>query len=130
MTEFIIVSLVLLGIILLDSIGDAFRANSRQNLHHLMETVGVATWIAIWALFDFDPLYIVMYVTARIWIFDIVFNIIAGNKWSYVGTSSLYGRILNWFTSLPMVRESGQLIWVLRVLALIWWTAWLLTIRV
>jgi len=68
-----------------------------------------------------------MYFTLRIAIFGVLFNIIADNKWSYVGKSSLYGRLLTWFSSLPDIREPGFLIWVLRVMALTWWIAWFIT---
>jgi hypothetical protein len=125
MSEFIIVSLILLGIVALDSAGDAFRANSRQNVHHLMETLGVGAWIAIWALFEFKPIYVGMYVTGRIWLFDPLFNIISVNELTYIGTSSVYGRILTWFTSI--VREPGHLTWVIRAIALMFWLGWLLS---
>ena len=122
MSEFQIVSLVLLGVMLLDAAGDAFRIHQWQNLHHGMEVLGVGAWIAIWALFDFSPIYIVMYVTGRIAIFDPILNLIAGYKLTYAGKSSVYGRLLSWFMS--KVKNPGILIWVLRALALIWWIAW------
>ena len=122
MSEFQIVSLVLLGVMLLDAAGDAFRIHQWQNLHHGMEVLGVGAWIAIWALFDFSPIYIVMYVTGRIAIFDPILNLIAGYKLTYAGKSSVYGRLLSWFMS--KVKNPGILIWVLRALALIWWVAW------
>jgi len=122
MSEFQIVSLVLLGVMLLDAAGDAFRIHQWQNLHHGMEVLGVGAWIAIWALFDFSPIYIVMYVTGRIAIFDPILNLIAGYKLTYAGKSSVYGRLLSWFMS--KIKNPGILIWVLRALALIWWVAW------
>jgi len=122
MSEFQIVSLVLLGVMLLDAAGDAFRIHQWQNLHHGMEVLGVGAWIAIWALFDFSPIYIVMYVTGRIAIFDPILNLIAGYKLTYAGKSSVYGRLLSWFMS--KIKNPGILIWVLRALSFIWWIAW------
>jgi hypothetical protein len=122
MSEFMIVSLVLLGVMLIDAAGDAFRIHQWQNLHHAMEVVGVGAWIAIWALFEFSPIYIVMYITGRIAIFDPVLNLIAGYKLTYAGKSSVYGRLLSWFMS--KVKNPGILIWIIRALALIWWVAW------
>jgi len=125
MSEFAIVSLILLALVSIDAAGDAFRARRWQIIHHSMEVLGVAVWFALWALFDFSPIYITMYITGRIWLFDPLFNIIAGNKLGYVGNSSLYGRLLNWFGS--TVKEPGHLIWVIRVMALIWFIAWIIT---
>jgi hypothetical protein len=69
--------------------------------------------------------YINMYITGRVWLFDPLFNKIAGYRLTYSGKSSLYGRVLSWFQN--KVKNPGHLIWVLRALALIWWVAWLLT---
>jgi len=125
MNEFTIVSLVLLAIMAIDAAGDAFRIHKWQNLHHGMEVVGVAAWIAIWALFEFSPIYVVMYITGRIAFFDPLLNLIAGYKLTYAGKSSVYGRLLSWFMS--KVKNPGILIWVIRALALIWWVAWIIT---
>lgn len=125
MSEFVIVSLILLGVSLIDAAGDAFRARRWQVIHHSMEVLGVATWFLIWALFEFNWLYITMYITGRIALFDLVFNLIARNKLNYIGTSSFYARILGWFTD--KVEKRGHLIWVLRVMMLIWWVAWIVT---
>ncbi len=125
MSEFAIISLVLLGIIIMDAAGDAFRIHQWQIVHHSMEVLGVAAWIAVWALFEFRPIYIVMYLTARIWIFDPLLNLIAGYRLTYSGKSSVYGRLLSWFMS--MVKEPGHLVWVIRAIAFGWWVVWILT---
>ena len=125
MNEFQIVSLVLLGIMAIDAAGDAFRVHQWQVVHHLMEVVGIAVWVTVWALFEFSPLYLVMYITGRIALFDPLFNLIAGYKLTYSGKSSVYGRLLSWFQS--KVKEPGHLIWVLRAMAAIFWIAWFIT---
>lgn len=125
MSEFIIVSLILLGIAAIDAAGDAFRIHQWQIVHHGMEVLGVAVWIAVWALFDFRPVYVTMYITGRIWLFDPLMNLIAGYKLTYSGKSSLYGRLLSWFQD--KVKNPGHLIWVLRGIAFIWWLAWIIT---
>ena len=125
MSEFAIVSIILFGIMIIDAAGDAFRIHQWQTVHHIMESVDVAAWIVVWALFDFSPLYIVMYITGRIALFDPIFNLIAGYKLTYSGKSSLYGRLLSWFQT--KVKEPGALVWVIRGLALIFWIAWFLT---
>ena len=132
MTDFQMLSWILVLSIIVDAVGDAFRKNGNQIPHHFFEATNVAIWIGVIVIVArgdiqwFNRL-IVMYITARIAIFDITFNIIAGNKWSYVGKSSLYGRLLTWFTSLPSIREPGFLIWVIRAMAAIWWIAWFIT---
>ena len=125
MSEFMIVSLILLGVVAIDSSGDAFRIHQWQLVHHLMEVLGIATWIALWALFEFHWVYPTMYITARVWLFDPLLNLIAGYKLTYAGKSSLYGRLLSWL--MIKTGEKGHLIWVIRVLALIWWIAWFVT---
>ena len=122
-----IISLLLLLLCVLDAAGDAFRVRKWQIIHHSLEVVQIAVWFLIWALFEFRYEYVIMYITGRIFLFDIVFNLIARNKWSYVGTSSLYGRILGWFAG--VMKEPGHLVWVIRAIAIIWWIAWLITIK-
>ena len=125
MNEFTIVSLILLGVMLMDAAGDAFRVHQWQLLHHSMEVLGIATWIALWALFEFRYEYILMYITGRVVFFDPVFNLIAGYKLTYAGKSSVYGRLLSWF--MTKVKEPGMLIWVLRAMVLVHWVVWFLT---
>jgi hypothetical protein len=125
MSEFVIVSIILLGIMAIDAAGDAFRIHQWQIVHHIMEAVGVGAWIVVWASFGFSWVYIPMYITGRIAFFDPLLNLIAGYRLTYAGKSSLYGRILSWFMN--KVKEPKMLIWVLRAIALIWWVAWIFT---
>ena len=125
MSEFIIVSLILLGLAAIDSSGDAFRIHQWQLVHHLMEVLGIGVWIALWASFEFHWVYLTMYITGRIWLFDPLLNLIAGYKLTYSGKSSIYGRVLSWI--MIKTGERGHLIWVLRAMALIWWVAWIFT---
>jgi hypothetical protein len=132
MSDYKIFSLIFLVLILWDAIGDGLRAKGKQIPHHILETVSVALWLFITVIIArgwlvWDDTQIIMYITLRIAIFDVIFNIIKGNKWSYVGKSSIYGIVLSWFTNLEKVKEPGFLIWVIRVLALIWWIAWFVT---
>ena len=132
MTDYKIFSLIFLVLILWDAVGDALRAKGKQIPHHILEAVSVALWLLIAVIvargwLEWRDSQIVMYITLRIAIFDVVFNIVKGNKWSYIGESSIYGRVLTWFTSLEKVKEPGMLIWVIRVIALIWWVSWFIT---
>ncbi len=132
MTDFKVLSLLFMLVIVYDAVGDALRAKGFQIPHHILEVIGVSMWFAIVILIargdlEWSNKQLVMYITLRIAIFDIIFNVIKGNKWSYVGTSSIYGIVLSWFTKLPRVREPGFLIWVIRSMALIWWIAWFWT---
>ena len=130
MTDFKVMSLLLTLLIIWDAVGDGLRAKGKQIPHHILEAVSVALWLLLLVivargrLIWYDKL-IVMYITMRIAIFDVIFNIVRGNKWFYVGTSSIYGIVLSWFTG--KVKEQGFLIWVIRFLALIWWVAWFVT---
>jgi hypothetical protein len=130
MSEFKIFSLLLIVLVIWDATGDALRAKGKQIPHHLLESVSVALWLFLLVALDREWLkwhdrLIVMYITIRIAIFDVIFNVIKGNKWSYVGESSIYGKLLSWFSL--KVKEPGHLIWVIRVIALIWWVTWFWT---
>jgi len=132
MTDFKIISLFFLTVISMDAIGDALRQKGKQVPSHILEAVRIALWIALissvqreWL--EWNDLLIAMYATLRIAIFGVTYNIVAGNKWSYVGKSSLYGRVLTWFSNLPKIKEPGFLIWVIRVLSLIWFVSWFIT---
>jgi predicted Abi (CAAX) family protease len=97
MNEQLIISLILLSLVLLDAIGDAFRFRGWNIPHHIMEVFHVAGWITLWALFGFQVIYIPLYILGRIILFDIVFNLTAGLKIGHIGTSSLYDIILTKF---------------------------------
>jgi len=125
MSEFVIVSLILLGIVLLDAIGDGLRWIGKQVIHHIIEAVREAIWLALAVYFMGNYTIIPMYITARIALFDPVINLVAGEGLNYVGSNSLYDRALKWFTG--KVKEPGHLIWVIRAMALIAFIALILT---
>lgn len=116
-------SLALLLMVILDATGDAFRLEGWQVLHHMIEAAQVAGWFVIWGLFPFNPVWIVMYILGRFVTFDLVFNLIAGNDWWYVGESSLYGRFLTWFAGL-VKQPLGEFQAMPKFVALVWWISW------
>ena len=118
----LIISLVLLGLVLLDAIGDAFRLRSWQIPHHIMEVLHVAGWIAVWALFGFRWEYVLLYVLGRIILFDIVFNLTAGLPIGYVGRSSLYDIILTWFGGW-VKQHPAHFVFIFRFMAVLVWIA-------
>ncbi len=120
MNEFVIVSLVLLGVILLDAVGDGLRWIGKPMAHHAVEALREAIWLAMVAYFMGTWVIIPMYILARIVFFDPIINLVAGKGLGYVGSSSIYDRLLK-------LVPSVHLIWVIRVMALIWWVAWILT---
>ena len=125
MSEFVIVSLIFAGIVALDALGDGLRWIGKQVAHHVIEAIRELIWLCLVAYFMGEYMIIPMYYLARIAIFDPLINIVAGKPIGYVGNSSLYDRILRWFSS--TVKEPGMLIWVIRGIALIWFIAWILT---
>jgi len=120
--------LILLLLVAFDAAGDAFRLRGWQVIHHVMESVHVIGWIAVWALFRFNPVYIVMYLLGRFIAFDLIFNLIAGNYWWYVGESSLYGRGMLWFADL-VKQPIALMVSMPKFMALTWWNAWFWTNR-
>lgn len=125
MSSFLVVSLILLALVALDAIGDGFRWIGKQVAHHIVEGIRELIWASLVAYFMGVWVIIPMYVLARIAIFDPIINLVAGKGINYVGSNSLYDRILKWFSS--KVKEPGHLIWVIRAIALIWFITWALT---
>lgn len=124
--SFLIVSIILLLIIAVDAVGDALRAEGKLIGSHVMESVQIASWIAIWALFDFDVYYIAMYVLARFAFFDLIYNKVSRNNWLYIGNSSYYDRLIRWFAE-----KARAPIWYViitpKVMATAWFISWALT---
>ena len=107
------------ALILLDAVGDAFRSRGWQIPHHLMEALHEGSWIGLLYYFTGWVNIIPVYILSRIAIFDVVYNLVAGNKLSYIGKSSIYGIVMTWFTG--KIKEQGFLIWVIRAMALLAW---------
>ena len=120
MNKIKLTSLILLLLVILDASGDACRLEGWQLLHHVIESFQIAGWIVVWALFDFNLVYIVMYLLGRFIAFDLVFNIWAGNEILYVGESSLYGRLIRSFADL--VHQNYQhFMFIFKFMALMVW---------
>jgi len=117
MSEFVIISLILLAIVLLDALGDGLRWIGKQMIHHAIEALREAIWLAMVVYFTGNYVIIPMYITARIALFDPIINMVAGQGLGYIGSNSIYDRTLKLFMS--WVKEPKMLIWVIRVLALI-----------
>ena len=121
--EFCIVSILLLLIVSLDALGDAFRRRNRQVLHHVMDTLQIALWMAIWGLFGFDLYYVFMYVLARFALFDLIYNIAAGHSWWYIGDSSIYDKAIRWFAKTARA-PIAYVVAVPKIMSLVWFVAW------
>ena len=120
MNKIKLTSLSLILLVILDATGDAFRAAGMMDLHHVIESFQIAGWIAVWALFDFNLIYIVMYVIGRIWLFDMTFNLWAGNSLLYIGSTSFYGKAIRGFADL-VHQNYMHFSFILKFIAGIWW---------
>jgi len=87
MKKFYIVTIILLGIILADATGDAFRFKGWMLLHHSMEVIQIGGFLILWKLYGFRWAFVLLYILARLWLFDIVYNLICGFHLLYVGTT-------------------------------------------
>lgn len=85
------IAICLLGLVIVDAVGDALRLKGKQILHHLAEALQIGGWLAIWAFLGFEWVYVPIYILGRLWLFDVIFNIVAGNRILYVGESDLWG---------------------------------------
>ena len=126
MRKHIQTALILLGLVVLDATGDAFRASGWQIPHHTIEVLQIAGWIALWALYGFKRYYIAMYILARIWAFDIVFNLWYGTKLLYLGHSDLVGLSVHWFADL-VGHNYMHFSFILKFIAFVWWAGWLIS---
>lgn len=122
-----LIILILLSLVLLDAIGDAFRLRGWQIVHHIMEVAHVAGWITLWALFGFGPIFIAIYILGRIILFDIVFNLAAGLPIGYIGTSSLYDIILTKFGGW-VKQHPAHFVFIFRFMALVAWVGLMIKI--
>jgi len=123
--DFLLTSIILLGAVVTDAIGDALRTRGKLIPHHIFEVAHVVVFFSVWASSNFVADYAVMYILGRIWAFDLIYNIAAGNKLTHIGSYSLYDKVMKWLTN--TAREPGHLVWVIRVMSLTWWLAWLFT---
>ena len=96
MNSYIIISLLLL--IIIDATGDALRFLNRSIASHTMESLQIAGWFAIWALFGFEWLYIPVYILGRIWLFDVLFNVLTAHDPLYMGKNDLFGLAVHKFS--------------------------------
>ena len=131
METYHIVILILLVQVILDGLGDGFRQNGWQNVHHSMETIREGIWLVYvgcvaFQWLDFAPYYITMYILGRIWLFDIVINLVVGNKLFYIGKSSLDGIILHKVADKFKVPVHLPA-FIVKLVAIVWWIAWILT---
>lgn len=116
----LIISIILLALVLIDAIGDAFRFRGWLTPHHITEVVHVAGWIVLWAFFPFSLVYVWLYLCSRIVLFDITFNLTAGLPIGHIGKSSLYDIVLTKFGG--WVRQNPvHFAFILRAIALTFW---------
>ena len=126
MKEHLVISLIMLGLVVIDGIGDALRLRGWQIPHHIAEILHVSGWIAVWALFGFEMVYIPIYIVGRVILFDIVFNLVAGLPIGHIGKSSLYDIVLTWFGK--WVKNSPvHFVFIFRFMALLAWIGLILT---
>lgn len=127
MNEPLIVSLALLGLVVFDAVGDAFRFRGWNIPHHVLEVFHVAGWFVVWALFGFLPVHAVMYILGRIVLFDIVFNLTGGLPIGYIGENSLYDMAVKlwakWWKQSP-----ANFAFIFRFMALVSWIGLLIKI--
>ncbi len=126
MNKIKLTSIALLLLVVLDASGDAFRHEGWQLLHHGVESLQLAGWVAVWALFDFNLVYIVMYIAGRVLLFSMTFNLFAGNEILYIGESSIYGKAIRGFADL-VHQNYIHFSFMIKFIAGLWWGAYFFT---
>jgi len=61
-----------------------------------------------------------VYILGRIWLFDLLFNVLTGHNLLYMGKNDLFGRITIWFAGLVKQRYE-HFSFMVKFLALIVW---------
>ena len=92
--------LFLLLLVAVDASGDAFRMSGWLPLSHSMESVLIIGFFLLWAKSGFKWQYILLYFLGRIWLFDIVHNLITHKGVLYMGMNDYMGRSVIWFADL------------------------------
>lgn len=122
------ISGALLLLVAIDAVSDGWRALGRQILHHLGESIHLGAWFAIWALFEFLWIWPVVYVLARIWLFDTIYNVVTYNRLMYVGNNDLWGRFIRWVSGVTVFNVPYEnTAFILRLMAFLSWLG--LTLR-
>lgn len=82
-------------------------------------TFGLFAWINNVKAFSYQPIVKILigYVLLRFGIFDVIWNIAAGQDWNYYGITKLYDKIM---TAL------GSWGWMMKAIAAFWGVAWLM----
>lgn len=132
------ITILLLLIVVIDATGDAFRFKGWDVVHHVMETLQIAAWFAfavLFAAFCMNSVhanesvmavvmgqwhYALIYVLGRIWLFDLLFNIITGHDPLYMGKSDLVGRSVIWFSG-KVKQDYKHFSFIIKAMALIAW---------
>lgn len=86
----------MLLIIALDAVGDGLRTNGIQTWHHVSEVAVILCFFAVWGLSAFRWQYALTYVLCRIWGFNLIYNLTAGNAFGYLSDNNFYDGLLIW----------------------------------
>lgn len=137
MEQHTIFILILLLQCILDALGDGFRARGWQRIHHFDESLQLSIWLGLIAAvspllgwLEFEWYYLLMYLFGRIWLFDLVINLVRKKNLFYVGQSSIDGVIYHFIagTYRKKHRFPVELVsFIVKFMALIGWVAMLLT---
>jgi hypothetical protein len=81
-------------------------------------TVGLFCWFNNVKSFEYKPIVKILigYVLLRFAIFDVVWNLAAGQSWNYYGVTKVYDKIMT---------ELGSIGWLLKFIAGFWSIMWL-----
>ena len=132
-----IMILILLVQVILDAVGDGFRARGWQKIHHTIESVQIGIWLSLlpaiyFGWLDFQWYYIWMYVLGRIWLFDLVINPIMKQKLLYVSKTSWDGVIYYFISGDENPNRKRKwpvknFSFIFKFMAFVWWIGWFIS---
>ena len=78
----------------LEAVYEGLEFREQKTISKLVQLVWLLDAFLIWKFVEFNWWLVLIYVLVRITLFGITFNLTAGLKWSFVGTTSLYDKYL------------------------------------
>lgn len=102
---------ILILLVLINSLEDGFRDTNKKVLAHLFNTLHIVGWLFM-IQYELSYILITQYVLLRFSLFDIVYNLIKGNKTFYIGNTSIYGKFWNWIYKITKFQITHLLFWL------------------
>ena len=96
-------TLLIPTIAILQAGSDAVRDNGKKTLSKIIEVIYIALIFIGWYFLDITHHDVIAYVLFRMSIYPVTYNLLRGLKWHYMGTTSIYDRVISFLYG-PLVK--------------------------